>query len=252
MNLIGEDSHLLIELDCLLDTRLGTLALLDEEAAAGLLGPRYTTRASDNWSFLTHGKVSNEAFAERYRARDHAVLEASRPTDLIAHLQPMLRKLEQNGFNEPVTQDLTLQINYYPYVLSAREQHFIAEVMSSHYSAPYTTIEMVSIPPEALTPKRLRDEYSLVVVYDFNQWLGLHIEALAKQPTPATYMVAPALDATLATKPQVFYGVDTPVQSNPFAALELFMAEFIALAIHPVAEFSLIDLSGIKHKPQEG
>jgi len=238
---LDEQNIILVELDCLLDTRIGTLSLLDDKAAAALLSEKYTHRVSDNWEFLTDGAVTNEAFNQRYQQRDKDVLKASRPVNLITFLPKLLNDLEKQALSEPITKDLTLRINTYPYKLTVMERRIITECIYEQYTSAYTKVDVVDIAPDKLTPRYLREEVAMVIMYDFNRWLTLHIDQLAANPLPDTHMVIPALDYTLDNHRKVFHGGNSPLFVYPHLALEFILSEFIGLVIRPVKDFSLLD-----------
>jgi hypothetical protein len=59
----------LMSLDCLLDTRLGTVLGMSKEAYDILLKTNYFDRNTDDFEAATGGVITNEEFQKAYAAR---------------------------------------------------------------------------------------------------------------------------------------------------------------------------------------
>ena len=85
----------LIELDVLFDTRIGTLSKFGDDVAIEVLENGYRSRITDDISAFTK-KITNEQFKEAYRNRDKETLKLSRMTNFIFTLRNIVTELETN------------------------------------------------------------------------------------------------------------------------------------------------------------
>lgn len=186
----------LIDLDVILDTRLGTLALLNSDAAKALLEPvpydAYINRNVDDWALLSKGAVTNEAFKERYKRRDVDTLKASMLTNFVQLLTAITDDLERQMLHTPQVSSVELHVNHWPYELSDEEKTQF-ELCVSSYAGVYTTVKMVNYPPEAITPNFLDKRIAGYITYSFNEWLSHHHYALTQKSIPQVVLMAAAL-----------------------------------------------------------
>ncbi len=187
---------ILIDLDTMIDTRLGTLSLINREAAESLLQPinydAYLNRKCDDWFKITDGKVSNEEFAHRYRNRDVTTLKASLMTNFSELLTAMVDDLEQQMLHTPQVSAVEVHVNYWPYKLS-KEECEAYELCVSQFSGVYTTVKMVNYDPRQITPQYLDKEIAGYITYSFNEWLSHHHYALTQCSIPQVILMAAAL-----------------------------------------------------------
>ena len=187
---------ILIDLDTIVDTRLGTLALINQDAAQRLLQPvaydAYLNRKSDDWFTLTNGAVSNDVFTQRYKARDVTTLRASLMTNFSELLSTMVDDLEQQMIHTPQVSSVEVHVNYWPYVLD-KEELDAYELCVSQFAGVYTTVKMVNYPPHRITPQYLDKVVSGYITYSFNEWLSHHHYALTQCAIPNVILMAAAL-----------------------------------------------------------
>src|SRR5690606_17954218 len=131
-----------IDLDSLIDTRLGILIEMNESAALDLLKKGYRTRTSDDWHKLDP-VFDNDDFAVRYKNRTVSALMNSSITGMIVSLFDILKRLEKDKVNTPFVEDIIVHLNIYPYKLSAQEEEEFVKCMQ-YYSPSSATIEIVN------------------------------------------------------------------------------------------------------------
>lgn len=237
-----EVKRLLVELDCLLDTRLGTIERLHSPSAAKLyLGKEYYDREIDDWALLTEGVVSKTAFEESYRERDTKTLELSRPTRMLGFLSRLTRELDMAKITAPDVEKVEVSVNIYPYQLTPRERE-VLETLVYSYCSLGTEVKTTSLSYEEITPSLMRDSYDGVILYEFDRWFTLHAKELNTVLIPRNSLFSPALyikppEELFKEAPEEFEGI------SPFAQLEMSMIERLGLELLRAREFSILPMS---------
>jgi tRNA G37 N-methylase Trm5 len=118
-------SLLCIELDCLLDTRLATLFLIDSETAETVLRKGYLDRWTDEFP------VNQELFEKVYRSRDRQTLKNSVLTPMVRLCKEFVHETLKQGVQGPYQYTPKIMINMYPYELTDTEQEIIVRAVAS-------------------------------------------------------------------------------------------------------------------------
>ena len=178
--------RILTPLDAHLDTRLATIARLDQSVAEALLSSNdYWTREMDNWTALTGGKITTEAFNEAYAERGGKNTDLTLQHSVRTNITPFLLRLftddQVNKMNQMTDPDdeVSLVINYWPYELTSDGIEAYRSIMHYFYGDE-TEIEMVSIPMDELTPAVLNENFACCVMYEFHEWVKMHSVELGK------------------------------------------------------------------------
>ena len=112
--------RVIIEIDCLLDTRLGTLAKFNPDLANAILTDTenlYHERKTDDFP-----GISRETFYSLYHDRDIETMFNSRPTNIIKFLIKNHLELATNLRSQAKNETLVYQINVFPYLLTPVEK----------------------------------------------------------------------------------------------------------------------------------
>jgi len=183
-------SAVLIEMDCLMDTRMGTLVThYSDEQVLDVLKNGYHDREFDNF----HG-IDYDEFHSLYRNRDKVVLKNSLRTNIMPVIDDFVRETIRNNISTPHVFIPKVIVNIYPYDLTMDEQSLIRDVMVQA-TRNHADIEIVSLSYDQLTPSYLRQEVSLMVLYDYDQWLEAQTinGSFKKQACPEIGMFSPAI-----------------------------------------------------------
>ena len=222
-----EKQRILVELDCLLDTRLGVVSQLNEDAAVKLLELDYWSRKSDDFEKMTGGMITNNDFKEAYKKRDIETLKRSRSTALPYALATMTTGLDAMAANTPLIERPTLTINTHPYKLDDDEREAIAAAVTTFVGVD-VKLDFASIPLELLSPSVLKNSWEAVILYEFDRWLNTHYNTLLSCKIPRNVLMVPALSAK--GDPEVDDYTDPEFGVlPPFAAAEFLLTEFISL-----------------------
>lgn len=237
--------RLLVELDALLDTRIGTIARGWPELASEFLNKQYATRISDEFNLL-HPMIDLALYRQAYRERDAETLMASRPTELFYRLKTIMAALEMRMMEGlPECEDVKLDINIWPYELSNEVKEEIVLTLEDH-CAVTAEVSLVSIPYQELTTDRiLRDGWTFLYMYNYHEWLRFHFEKCDRVPTPIPLVtvIVPAL-VTEVQKVADFAKQHPQVtkSADPFESLHVFFGQIINIQVSTVDEFSLAGL----------
>ena len=228
------------ELDVLLDTRLATLIYLDEKEAARAFDLGYRERTSDFWWHLGLD-IDQKDYENAYRNRaegDH-ILKRAKMTNAIGLIAHMSDQLIEQAQGTPFSDEVTVEINTYPYLLSSQVKAAFIAGIEDLFPA-YTKLETSRVSIKEQTPERIDQDYDLFMTYDFDTWLNEHHERLKVKRMPSMIMLSAAL-----------YRNEIPKESDliddegnymcPFAALEYALTEYVSLTLADAKYFSLVD-----------
>ena len=226
-------AKILVDLDSLLDTRAGTLAKINPEAAVQALTLDYYNREWDDFKGFNQSE-----FLAAYHARDIETLELSILSGMYYFLMARFSDIRRQIIEEKVYDGIELIINVYPYKLDQDDMDAIGVAMSTHF----TTIESVKV--VNMSYDELDAEYCssfvALILYDWHDWCNARKEwsmvdgCLPKGLrtifdvtvwAPATYKKEPPTEAEM-----LEYKAEHDV--HPFKELEfnctpLFRLEFI-------------------------
>lgn len=234
---------ILVELDCLLDTRLGTLIKLDESVATEVIKSDYHLRESDRWNELVDIEVDQAGYDYLYRSRDVDTLKLSKITSLLPVLSKMLADVCESSLSDIESEGVQLHINYHPYKLSDTDIEALKQALRYHLTLP-VELSFVSIPMVGLMPSVVKDTYDGVIMYDIDGWLKKHQNALIECAMPTVIFMGPAIYFNeKPTAEQVREEIGD--EYTPFQAIEIVLAEYIALRLIDVSNFSLIRLGSV-------
>lgn len=225
------DYRILVDLDALFDTRIGTLATIDEEMATRVvMDPRYGSRETDVFSKLD-SSVDDNVYSDRYLKRDEATLAKSLISDVIFNLGIGLRDLGDVYDRGVMEGGIEVVVNFYPYVLSKEKQDIILDGVGCYL--PITTkVKAASYSPWSLSPSSLNGTYSEWYCYDIEPWLAVNSEALLVDRAIDIKVQLPLI-STSGVIPE-----PDEIVPCPFKAREMIMREFIDISYNPVSLFS--------------
>ena len=172
----------LIDINMILDTRLGALARLDVTAAAKLVvTPAYRQRNCDNFGVLTDGIIDQEEYKELYEKYEAETLAESLFTNYVTlarlEVEDIVPTMDIKGLDKTIE----YVINVYPYKLYAKEKEVIRRSVARYLSDP-AVVKIVDIPWEELTPSVLDTNYDMMVIYNYEDWFKHHLTALKDYP----------------------------------------------------------------------
>lgn len=160
---------MLVELDCLLDTRAGTLArMLSAQEYAKLIVGGYSTRISDEFP-----GIETSAFKQQYRERDAVTLSMSMITNIVSLVKDFAARVNVISASAPVSKIPRIDINVYPYNPPQKVLDNIKKAITV-LIAERCDIGFVRYTPQDLGYDLVKFTYDHMVMYDVGDWLEAH------------------------------------------------------------------------------
>lgn len=241
---------LLIDLDALLDTRLGTIEKLNPQAAEECIENGFTKRAVDDVELFTD-KITNGEYKEAYSKRDVETLKRSRLTNMIFPLSDMIKQMDLNIMQEQgVISDGCVVINHYPYKLTKEEASTIRNSVMD-YIGGGIKVHMAEFPYDQLNIQEMkRKDIRTFITYNSEQWFN---EVLVNAPK-SSIIANPQMDVII---PKMVIRKDAMDQftkrdielmgsNDIFDTMRLVMAPMFGVEFFPIEFFSMYDPSIFK------
>lgn len=234
MSLANKKSKVYVELDCLLDTRLGTIAKIDPElVATTLTNEDYYTRDCDEFE-----GIDKAVFKEAYANRDKETLALSGATGFCLELGRIVLDLVAESHHNPLRGQVSVVVNVYPYQLTDDEKLMIKHSVTYH-TQETVDIDIISLMPTFITADFFREDYVVAVFYDYQQWFESQMKNIAERPLLDLSVIAPRLFYT--DKPTDVEELKEMGDSeNAFAAMELLTRGCFDLNLVDVQHFCII------------
>jgi|ERR1700752_471690 len=184
------------ELDVILDTRMGTLLNIDPDGAERLIKTGYFTRDRD----LFYG-IDPMVFQEAYKNRDKKTLQGSVMTPMLNFIRDFCRHTYEGNIKTPFIKEPKIVINTHPYQLLSEDLSLLQKAIF-YKTGQITPIEMVDMSYEEITPTYLKQETSVISIYDPFEWLEIHSksERFKRESCPEVMMIGPLVIRNLEIK----------------------------------------------------
>lgn len=242
--------RILVPLDCLLDTRLGTLSKLNTQYRDKILNEKtgYFDRVIDDYEWIEPGLTAR--FKEAYGTRDVETLKHSFRTCLVKHLTLLTASVFLDGGDGPLWDSLTVEVNQWPYTLSPEEvlafEDTILEALSGMDGNDILfspTVRMVNVPIENLTLPLIKERWESVYLYDLEEWVRSQVQSFKDESNEMAAvqveMHVPTLFHQVPDKNEL--KLDTGKYMNPFEETKRNMALWINLVFNHPRLFSVVD-----------
>ena len=224
-----EATGLLIDLDSLFDTRLGTLILNNYHQLLPInTSNKYHIRLDDSF----HGSVDKTKFYEDYAKRDKETLANSTLTLAIDIVKDFVASTLRADPTSPILFYPKVYINIYPYKLEQDEVDNIVLGLHSHLKGK-AQVEAIYLDPAMLSIDYINQHLSVMVMYEYNKWLDAQTElgSFKTKACPSVTLMAPRI--FFAKTPKSATEVD-----KTFTLLDNITKPFINLELLPSIFFS--------------
>lgn len=227
-----EDIYL--DLDTMLDTVMGTLAKMGtEHAVAALNSGRYHKRMIDEFDNIT-----KDQFREEYAKRDIDTLKLSVLTNMVYFLRRLVKDSLISAIIHQRVEKMCFTVNVYPYDFDdpGLVEMLIACIRFHTYST--SSVRIVSIPPEELTPEYCAKNFQIMIKYDWISWVDKHKTYFEKKGIPGVTVVVPEIFYDAVPTPEDIDRLDLK-KKNPFRMTEEVVAPLFRMKHMPVSLFSM-------------
>jgi hypothetical protein len=220
-----------VDIDALLDTRLGVIALKDPDLAAKALANNYWGRKQDIFP-----DISQEEFKQLWKNRTTDVLPLSARTNVLSFIQAIAKDKLVSQAVSNMESATSLVVNIYPYELTEEECDLIVAVLVDK-TISTVNVSIVNLPDELLTPKYCKDNYVMMIRYDWMGWLEMHQKAFQEVKMPSVTIVAPCIYDKLPTAEDI--EESKKIGLDFFRAAEQLTAPLFSLRFLDIEVFSV-------------
>lgn len=187
-----KDNRYYVELDCLLDTRLGSLACFDIESAAKLATVDAYHERQHNQLWRIMDGLPKQACEELWEHRKSIdTLIHSRVTKFTYQLRGLIDATRVSSAFIPFKQTGSVYVDVHGWGLSDEDKEELKESLKAFLDT--NRVHLVNIGVDNLTPKRIRKNYHSVSMIDFDKWVNIHIEELTDNRIPSVGFHCPAI-----------------------------------------------------------
>jgi len=228
-------TKVMLMLDAVIDTRLGTLNILDAEAVVGMNPPDYLLRTRDEFPFIG---IDTDLFNVAYKNRDIYTLHSSMMTGILPIVQNAIHQYT-TMINPTRNGPLELDLNLYPYNIDSESARVMADLVEFKMGG-IVKVNPVCIPYSSMTLAYLANNYHTVVIYDWVDWACANEQSFRSESAPAVTMVAPDIlrGEKLPENPTDEIRAAFKV-AHPTAYMEFALADYIGLSFESVSFFSM-------------
>lgn len=240
----------LIDLDALLDTRLGAVSHFSNDHALKLLKEGWQGREMD--SIIWKDASFTEQEYKAYLGQGHVeTLMRSGPTMLSEYIKELIHELlkePQIGVSDQTHQFI---INTYPYRLERDVLREIEEVIWEQF--PFAvSVKTVRFGLNALEPLFLKEQgINFYYTYNLNAWIKKHVDLLNNCPIPQISIVGPAIRehdyADLEGGDELKALAE---KMSPFEAMTMSLCIYVNVDYVEPQWFSLIGKPSTQHKEE--
>jgi hypothetical protein len=207
--------------------------------------PDYFNRIDDNYDRFGPGVTM--MWRNIYAGRNVEVLKSSFPTMIPALVGLEVRSIYAKAIDHPVHKGVDVDINIWPYKLDDIEQDEICLALQSmiipvdEYDeyAFDTRFRTISVAPKDFTLELIRENYAMVIMYDFQEWYDIQAAEIIKGESTArlTTMCVPMLFKHTPKRKDLI-AQDGQIQ-NPFDDTKRILSLYIQLDFWDARVFSL-------------
>lgn len=219
--------RIFVFLDAILDTRAGTISRLCPDKVIDILADNYHQRFEDKFK-----GIDPEVFKDAYAKRDIETLSVSTVTGIMVLLKQLCDVLIEQAITMPFHSGPEIILNTYPYKVDEELSELICKSIAV-WTEGRVPVEAVYMTPEEITPEYCKENLSLMIFYEYGDWLNLHLASMEKTNLKEITMYVPALYFSKCPTPKEMEELLAEAP-HPFLSLELM--------VKPVLDFNIIDV----------
>ncbi len=175
----------LVDLDSIMDTRLGTLMQLHPGLFEQCLDLDYHLREAEVFP-----NVPMDIYNQVYEGRDRDTLKVSLITRIPDYIKTVVDSFKKNKILSKLDNKTTVDLNIYPYKLTDEEIQNYCEELNLKLGDD-VIVKPVNYSYKDLTPTLVKNEYSCIIKYNFNKWLDEQAYAFDKVRAPEVTVLLP-------------------------------------------------------------
>lgn len=225
-----------VDLDCLLDTRQGTLLAISPAVAHEITSKEsYHARESDEFYSQEYGSLSVDLYEKVKEAYRQEILFKSIKTKMYLLLQELIESYVKMALTTPHVSTVTLVVNLYPYELTETQVEYLMKALIAHLGNA-AAISITNFDISELTLKEVAQKYQSIIVYDPVPWLNSKSNELKSGALKDVTVYLPKMNKVraLTAKERKDLGKNIP---DIYKFTEMVFAGFVRLSYVPVEYF---------------
>lgn len=223
-----EPANILVDLDCILDTRLGTILKMGTHSYLEIMKEGYHSRTTDYFEYL-----DMDRYRKMYEDRDLETLKLSQMTPVVDIIVEYAANVLHNALESPYKFEPTIIINTYPYKDLPQSSIDAIVGVFVGLTKGLATVKTCYRSFDQLHPAYVKRHLTAMVKYDYLMWLEKYMgdKSLSERFTmPEVTLLAPRVSLN-----------DSEGSSELIEAsegLEKLMGIFIGLKVLDISIFS--------------
>lgn len=233
-DVVKDGDNIYLDLDTILDTRMGTLAKMGtEHAVRALDSGRYHRRMIDEFD-----EVPKDVFVAEYAKRDLDTLKLSVLTNLVFFLRRLIKDSLMQAIVQQKVERMCFTVNVWPYQFDdpGLVEMLIGCIRFHTYST--SSVRVISMPNEELTPQYCASNFQIMIRYNWTTWLELHKTFFEKKGFPEMTLVVPEIFLDTVPSHDDIERLELR-KHNPFQLTETVCAGMFRLKHMPISLFSI-------------
>lgn len=243
------EKFILINLDCLLDTRQGTLLTISPEVAYEITSKEdYHARESDEFVSEQYGTLSTELFEQIKEKFKHEIIFKSLKTKMYLFLQELIDGYVKLALTTPHVSTITLEVNLYPYQFTDTQVEYLMKALIAHLGNA-AAISIVNFDIKQMPLKAIAEKYESVIMYNPVEWLNQRHNELKVGTMKDLTLYIPRMNTVRALTDKERKSISKNV-SDVYKFTEMIFAGFVRLNYVPV-EYYCADVPYKKREQEE-
>lgn len=227
-----------VGIDSLLDTRLGTLAVIDEGFAFDVSTDlRYYNRSEDAFETDAAGFLDKENYAAVYEKFKSQIINHSVVTRLPAFIRELFIVLAEKASSTPYLEEVELVVNVFPFKFDEDEKAELLLALT-HYFNVHFRISLIDIDEKKISFDDVKDNYYAMFMYNPKPWLDTHYRLLQKGAAKHVTLYTPAINHVRSLTQEEEMSI-AESGSDIFTMFRTIMSPVINMEFLPVGLFSM-------------
>lgn len=223
-----------VSLDSILDTRLGTLTIINPDFAFDVsTKPEYFTREIDEFETAKAGKLDKEIYNLTIEKFKDKIIRSSIVTRMFVFISKLINHYIQQVIHTPLLAGIELEINTFPYEFSDVE---IKELHESIVSVigDVVKVNFVHLSLDSISLAYAKQNYVAMIMYTYHEWYNKHSEEIKKNPTKELVVYAPRIYfGHLPTEEELALNKDS--DKDPFELTQQMISLVLPIEYMPIA-----------------
>ena len=178
----------MLMLDCVFDTVIGSARMMNEEEAERLIELGYLSRKDNHLSTL-NPKINEQLFLEYYNNRNVETLKKSYTTNIINILKMENMNNQILEESHPDKQELVIILNTWPYLIHESVVKAILKELRDRIRPK--NVKRIHLPISQLTPKYIKKNFNKFIIPSSNEWFKHHLKELRETQIALIKCIAP-------------------------------------------------------------